>query len=522
LRFTIYRMRKAIVIFLLSLLAVSVASNSEAQFWKKKSHRKKHSRKHEQPGYQADVYEEQPLTREQRKLLKKKQRHERRLTKRERKHLKKQKVVRITEVAVAAKDEEMTPRPRREERESDNEPTVTREERKQIVREEKQGRKTGKKKRREPVVPPVVKVEFEFPRTQMKNSYRIDVLASLYLDDIIKEGATSYKGKIPEKAMPGMAFYKGVQIAADSLKNAGFNIDIYIHDVTSDAESAQNLISGKKLDSADLLLGAVQPRDIPELADYAKGREVNFVSAFSPNAAGVKDNHYFTLVQPSLKTHCEWITADAGSKFPGQNVTLLYRTADQVDDNAYKYVTDAATSINLQPLNCNTLPGKSSLAELIDPKKPNVVIVSVLDKAYADSLLAELSEYFPSTHFEVYGMPSWAAAKNGGDYDNLSINVTTPFNFDASSPVVKYINKQYRKEFTDKPTELVYRGFEALFWYANLLKEYGTIFNEHYKDNSAAPFTKFEVRPERDKDGNFLYYENKHMVLIVRDGGPIN
>ncbi len=143
-----------------------------------------------------------------------------------------------------------------------------------------------------------------YPKSTLKPMYRIDVLMPMYLDELVKGGSVTFQDKLPEKAMPGMSFYEGINIAADSLKKAGFNIDIYIHDIISASESPELLVSQGKLDSSDLIIGAVLSKDIPVLALYANNRHINFVSALSASDGGVKNSPYLTLVQPSLKSHC--------------------------------------------------------------------------------------------------------------------------------------------------------------------------------------------------------------------------
>ncbi len=453
---------------LLTCLATSIAGSSYAQYSEKKSPQK-HTRKHRHDGAASNT-ETQPLSRKEQR---KKERLERKKLRRERKQ-----------------------------RHYADEPFYT----------------------EEPTSRPVKKKRVaSYPKTTMKSIYRIDVLVPMYLDELVKGGTVTFKDKIPDKALPGMSFYEGINIAADSLKKAGFNIDIYIHDVASASESPDLLVKGK-LDSADLIIGAVLSKDIPVLAEYANKKHVNFISALSAADGGVKDNPYFTLVQPSLKSHCEWIVDDAAKKFPGQKVVLLYRKSPEVDDNAYRYITkyDDVAKIHLKKLDCKSIPARENLLKLIDTTRPNVIIVSILDNAYADSLLKELSVDFPYTHFEVYGMPSWnsiASLNRKNAFPNLSVNVTCPFNFDLSSVSGKYVARTYKRDYGGKPAELVYRGYETLFWYANLLKQYGTIFNEKYADNASAPFTIFEVKPQWDKDGNIFYQENTHIFLSTYEGG---
>ncbi len=467
--------RKLILLLLLITLLATTAGSADAQFWKKKSKRHHSGQTEDQNRAQADSTQA-PQSRHQRKTERKKEKKERKRLKHERKENKK----------IAAQE----------------------------------------KKHPHPKVPkPVVikKQEIKYPETQLKPRYRVDVLAQLYLDDFSKNGTTTYSDRIPDKALPGISFYEGLNIAADSLKKAGYNFDIYVHDVASAKESAEMLVKNGMLDTADLILGAVPAQDIPIVAEYAKKRQINFISALSASDGAVRNNEYFTMVQPSLKTQCQWIAADIAKKFPGMQVALLYRVSAPVDESAYNYlINDTSLKLSFKRMLCNTLPGKDSLASLLDTAKPNVVVIPVVDPLYADSLLKRLSRSFPAAHFEVYGMPSWNSISNlrkEGMYPNLSVNVTTPFNIDQSVGLGRYVARTYKNDYGGKAPEIVFRGFEAMFWYANLLKHYGTIFNTRYDDNAAAPFTRFEIAPQWDKDGSFLFNENKHVFLTRYEGG---
>ena len=182
------------------------------------------------------------------------------------------------------------------------------EEHKRQKDKEKKEKKERKEKKKHKNVPPATAAvpviskkwaEIEYPVSMRKTHYRIDLLAPMYLDELVKNGYTSKS--IPEKAQKGLDFYKGVQIAADTLKRANFDIDIFVHDVASFMESAEMLIRKNALDSTDLLLGAVADKDITPLAEYARKKQVNFVSATSVMMED-EGQSYFTRFT-SLQSH---------------------------------------------------------------------------------------------------------------------------------------------------------------------------------------------------------------------------
>ena len=466
--------RNAVIILILSLLAITFAGNADAQFWKKK--KKKHTQQQSTAPRSDTAAAQKPLTKQQKKEKKRKEKEERKKAKREQK---------------------------------------------QKEKDAKKKGATNKKPPVKPVVPLVKKrAELVYPATIMKPRYRIDILAELYLDELVKGKYVTYKDKIPDKALPGTAFIEGVNIAADSLKKAGFSVDIYIHDASSFSESPEMLVRGK-LDSSDLIIGAVQPQDISVLAAFARKKHIYFVSALSPADGNIRDNQFFTLIEPTLKGHCEWMMHDLAKKHAGQNVTLLYRTANITDEHAYAAISDDTESkVFFKPLLCNILPNKQSLGAVIDSSKTNVVIIPVTDIVYADSLLRVLSHNFPNTHFEIYGMPSWteiADIHKAKVFPNLHISITTPFNFNPASPSGIYVERAFKKDYAGKTSEMVYRGYETIFWYTHLLKQYGTVFK--YTDNASTPFTPFEISPQWDRNNDLLYNENKHLYLTTYENG---
>jgi hypothetical protein len=77
----------------------------------------------------------------------------------------------------------------------------------------------------------------------------------------------------------------------------------------------------------------------------------------------------------------------------------------------------------------------------------------------------------------------------------------------------------YKQNYSGKISESVFRGYETMFWYAGLLKKYGTHFNEKYSENPPAPFSQFDIQAAHDKRNKVLYYENRHIFLSTYEGG---
>ena len=75
---------------------------------------------------------------------------------------------------------------------------------------------------------PKKKPEVAYPRSTIKDVYRIDVLVALYLDELVKIDKPAFK-KIPEKAVNGIDFYQGIKLATDTLDAKGYRFEVFVH-----------------------------------------------------------------------------------------------------------------------------------------------------------------------------------------------------------------------------------------------------------------------------------------------------
>ncbi len=355
-----------------------------------------------------------------------------------------------------------------------------------------------------------------YPASVLKGHYRVDILAAIYLDELVKGSGVTFKNKIPDKAAAGIAFYEGVQLAADSLKKKNFNIDIYIHDVASALESPDTLLKYRALDSSDLIIAAVPPQNLPAVAAFAAKKHINLVSALSPADGGVRGNKFFTLLQPSLHTHCESIL----QKLPqGQgNVTLLYRNTITGEDNAYKYLTeDTITAASWNRLNCNRLPTSIDLPDSRDTAQVQYLVMPILDPAYADSLLKVVLKNAPKGRLEIYGMPTWTALnlqKRSAANPNIVFVLPEPYYADTAGAAYKVLAEKYEAAYGGNLKDLAVRGYETMYLFGTMLKKYGTVFNPKFHDCLKSQFTKFDLTPHWDATGKFLYNENRHVYRV--------
>ena len=363
--------------------------------------------------------------------------------------------------------------------------------------------------------------EIVFPKSVKKDRYRMDVLLPLYLDELVKDGQPVNKNRIPEKAQNSFSFYEGVKLAADTLTAMGYELDVFIHDITKHGETPDALAKSNSLAESDVIIGNLQSYQIRPLADYAKKKHINFISTLSPADADVMDNPYFTIIQPTLVTHIKKLRSGIFKKYPNQNIHLFYRSNPAVDSTAYKFAFEDEEK-KFKRLLINTLPSQLQLQKIFDSTETNVIMMPVLDDRYAESLIEQISNWFPNYRFEIYGLPSWKfmnKLKKPEAFPNVGVVFSAPFYFDImSNNAIVHVANLYKGIYGTNISEMSLRGYETIMWYAYLLKRYGNIFNERMNDNNFT-FSKYEIVPQWTEGNDLMYNENTHFFIYRYQGG---
>jgi len=362
---------------------------------------------------------------------------------------------------------------------------------------------------------------FHYPKSERKERYQIAVISPLYLDSVDLEKNLT---RIPKFMMPGLDFYKGIQIAADTLKQLGCQLDIHVYDSKSDSLPLSELIRLKVLDTMDLILTSVSGNEIKVLADFGREHEINVVSALSPADGGQDQNPYFTLLQPRLVSHIEKLHRSVTYRYPEDNVVFIYRK-QSAEKNALNYfkqdmlyqIPKRFTEMELS----GDVLDPDELIRSIDTTYTSTVILGILDASVAYKNLKVLQTLAARLSLKVYGMPTLETLKALGktdEFPGMPIFYTCPYIIDKITPASSYINQQYKLHMGGHPGDVVYKGFECLYYFANLLKRYGVPFNEHLNESAYNFIMPYKIMPVKEK-GKIRFYENKYLYLLRYENG---
>jgi hypothetical protein len=363
---------------------------------------------------------------------------------------------------------------------------------------------------------------FKYPTAEKKERYQVAVLTPMYLDSVAWEKNLA---QLPKFMMPGLDFYQGICIAADTLRQQGIQMDIHVFDSRSHLMQVSTLIASDTLNNMDLIIGNASANDLKLLADFAKKNLINFVSAVSPSDAGQQFNPYFTVLQPRLATHIEKMHRYINSRYPEDNVVYIHRkVATEVNALGY-FKNDVLNKLparfQAMELKNDSIIDIKALQTLLDTNYRTTIVLGVLEASVTYKLLKQLAPLSERFGLKVFCMPTTEAIKVLGkpdEFNNLMVYYTSSYLIDRNTPASLYVAKAYRDRMGGLASDIVYKGFESLYFLGRLLERHGVPFNEHLSDNAYAFITPYKIMPVREK-GAIRFYENKFLYLIKYQQG---
>ena len=166
----------------------------------------------------------------------------------------------------------------------------------------------------------------------------------------------------------------------------------------------------------------------------------------------------------------------------------------------------------------------SSLAPYLDSTKTNVLVCGSLNTTLASNIAKTLCEN-PQYKTTLIGMPNWDGIRQLDklDCNSLEVIYSTPYNFSRTDSAGYNISQSYRDKFYARPSDMVYKGYEAMYHFTHLLLDYKYDFINHLSENKYTVSNNFYIRPVTLQDASFIpaYLENQNLYFVKKVNGQV-
>ena len=351
-------------------------------------------------------------------------------------------------------------------------------------------------------------------------TYKVGIFSPLYLDSVFSDNDYTYGKKFPKFVQQGLDFVQGAQIALDSMPLPNGNIQASIFDSKAEVNTIAWLIGNHKLDSMDLLIGAVKDAEYLQLAGFAKQKNIPFISASYPNDGGITANPFLVIVNSTLRAHCETIYSYLLQNHGTDKIFLCRRTGSQEDKIAeyFKRINenDGRPLLNIETLNFDE--DFVALKNKLDSNRKTVIVGGSLNESFATTLVNTASDLNDTYPIEVIGMPNWDgfSALKKSSLKDFPIYYTTPFANAKTDIFSKKIKAVYSKKYKGVPSDMTYKGFESVFVFARLITRYPDDFMSHLNEYAYKVFSEYNFKAVYVNKNTTIpdYFENKRLYFM--------
>jgi len=358
--------------------------------------------------------------------------------------------------------------------------------------------------------------------------YTVAVFTPLYLDSAFDAaGEYRYDKYFPKFISPGLEFYEGVKLAADSLLTENTALDIEIFDTRSASATLQQQVNSAAMQHAGLIIGHVTPAEAKILAETALKKNIPFINANLPNDAGISNNPSLVILNATLQTHCESIYRFLQRNYPVSPVIILRRKG-LMEDRLQTYFSDAeknTAGVKLKTRFITIDENKpAALYQYLDSTKLTITIAASLDETFGKNIAEQLAATINTYPTMLIGMPTWDAITdfNKKEYSGLSIMYTTPFYNAKTDKTSISITNYFKNTLYSRPTDMVFRGYECMYRFGKLLIDKGSNLNSSIGEKKYKVFTDWDIQPVLDKQTLSLdHFENKKLYFVKKADGVI-
>lgn len=305
-----------------------------------------------------------------------------------------------------------------------------------------------------------------------------------------------------------VSFYTGARLAFDSLSNCGMHINLKVYDSRNDSIRMLTIREKMKQDTPDLILGPLFTRNIKLLNKFTQQTKTNIVSPLASVPVCLKNNPYYTSMDPGKDVIARQVANLIHRKFKGSNIYVVRQYAKAEREIAKRMDTFVDTSkvksyqkIALEENQWNT----SRIFKDTLSKEKNVIFIPSEDESFTTSAISGIkgvdtvftidSVYNQGTDtaknfhdiqddVTIIGLQEWLdyGSLDGSMMEQFKMHILSDYHVDYSSLPTAAMVREYRKSFHTEPDKYAIKAFDITLLLGKLMANYGIYFQRYWDD----------------------------------------
>jgi LysM repeat protein len=261
-------------------------------------------------------------------------------------------------------------------------------------------------------------------------------------------------------------FYLGAEMALDSIKKSGIQVDVSVFDTGNRGKEVEKILAEDKLENVDVVIGPFYSGQVDKVAD-----DVNVPVVF-PHFSNNQDEFSSSRIiksAPDKDTHSAFLVEYLNEIYKGETIFIVSDGSKQSDaqleflEKQFEKNDSIKSIVTLKPE--NNYIKKERFTDKMKPKVHNWIILTSDEKSYiADAInsMVVLPEDVTAQVFTIDKTPAYDYINNN-TLARIDFTYVTDNYSDENDQNLKNFFKHYKKRNKDIPSEYAIRGFDLTY-----------------------------------------------------------
>jgi len=322
------------------------------------------------------------------------------------------------------------------------------------------------------------------------DTFRIALMIPFYseLESEIRTSSAYYsKGANSYKSFRFIQFYEGFLMALDSIKQLGFNAEVYIYDTEGDTATTRMITEKPEFQSLDLVIGPLFHENVKIVLKAGKSNNLKVVSPFSRNMDLVSGCSNLIKLAPNVQSivqnSCQWVV----DSLPHSRIMVLH-DGSKNEKEIVELIKESFSIHAGQGIDTNEVfiysykdNGSKKLINNLSKDRNNVLINLSNNEAQISNFVREL--YSKTEDYNIYLIGSelnWRRFETLEVKYLVSLHLTqcTSHFVDHSDTIVEQFETRFIEKYKTVPNAYAYNGFDISWFFMNALLNYGVDFED--------------------------------------------
>lgn len=326
---------------------------------------------------------------------------------------------------------------------------------------------------------------------------------------------------ISSMSLMGLEFHEGFKMAVDSLQKEGLMANIQIYDIAGDTGKINQLLQKPEAKKANMIIGVASSLSgNNKLAKFSRDNSISMISPLSNADKILIDNPFVINCTPSVKMQCSQMSEFIVDSFANANIVILNGNSSK-DINLGNNFKQSITSLfkakgnitsKIKVVNHADL-GVAGVKESLSSTVKNIIIIPSSEEAFISMVLFNLKPLLSNFDITVCGLPTWQKFEtiDADIFQQLNTYIFNSFYVDYEAEATIRFRKKYREIYKTEPSDYVYHGFDAGYYYLKALMNFGPGFID------ILPELKYNVMHttcDFERKGLKGGFENKYISIL--------